>query len=129
MKKIWNLHKFYLVCIFFISILVMFFLSMGEVKNGHDIHFHVSNIDALSKYINPFAFRFTAPSISNYTDSFGYGLYIFYPSLPHLVYAYFCKFFHLFSIDTLHGIYIVNTIFKIINSFILYLYRVRLNSL
>lgn len=127
MQKIWKEHKIYLLCISFIAIFVMAFLSMGEEKNAHDISFHVSNIETLSQYIDPLHFRFTAPSIMPHTgNQLGYGLYIFYPSMPHLIYAYFSKFFSLFSIDTLHSIYIVNILFTIITSFLLYFLSYRL---
>lgn len=122
-------HKKYLIIITLISIIVMLILGFDTKKLGHDMGFHVTNIENLAEELDPLHFKFTAPLISeNIADNLGYGLYIFYPALPHLTYAYVYKFLSIFNIDVLTSILIVNILVTILSAIFLYLLAYKLSK-
>jgi len=85
MKRSKNL--IYIVIIFFITALLLGKLFLFDRYEGHDTIFHVSNIINLSKTIsldNLFGSNILQYSI----NKFGYGIYLFYPKLPHLFAGY-----------------------------------------
>lgn len=120
-------HKINFIIITLLSIVIMLILGLDTNKLGHDIGFHVSNIKNLAEELDPLHFKFTAPLISeNIADNLGYGLYIFYPALPHLTYAYAYKFLSIFNIDILMSILIVNILVTILSAIFVYLLAYKL---
>lgn len=115
-------HKMYLFLLTLISIFVMLFVGFYTNKLGHDMGFHVTNIENLAAYLNPLKGKIVAPDIMPHIgQDLGYGLYLFYPSLPHLIYAYIYRFLSLFHIDILTSILFTNILFTIFSSWVLYL--------
>ena len=114
-------HKKNILIIVILSILIMTVLSLDLKLLSHDMGFHLANIDNLKTYLNPFNGKFLPSDIMpNLANNLGYGLYIFYPSLPHLVFAYLFKFLSLFGANILLSNMIVNTLITIISSLIIY---------
>ncbi len=115
-------HKKNFLLLSFFSFFVMFFAGFYTNKLGHDMGFHVTNIENLKEYLDPLKGRFLAFDISpNIGNHLGYGLYLFYPSLPHLIYAYLYKFLSIFGIDILTSILITNIFLTISSSFLIYI--------
>lgn len=132
MRKRLKQHIVYITFIFVITCLVMIYIGRDVTHIGHDMAFHVTNIENLAKEIDPFRLKFLAPNISqNIGDNLGYGLYIFYPSLPHLIYAYFYKFFSIFHVNILYSIFITNIFFNFISAFLIYFlsYKISQNKM
>ena len=61
--------------------------------------------------------NFIMPVIGN---NLGYGLYMFYPFLPHFIYALLTFFLSIFKISTIDSILIINVFISIISSIVLY---------
>ena len=77
----------YISIILFITIILFFKLFTNTRLYGHDTIFHTSNIISLSKTIS--LKHITGLNIiQTPVDKFGYGTWLFYPKLPHLLGAY-----------------------------------------
>ncbi|MDD3341543.1 MAG: hypothetical protein PHN72_05090 [Bacilli bacterium] len=112
-------HYPYLLLLFIISIVIMLIAGNQTNHLGHDMYFHVSNIKDLEKYLDIFKGRVFAPPIID-VDGIGYGLYLFYPSLPHLIYAYGYKVLSLFSISIFDSILYINIMLTMLSTFVMY---------
>jgi hypothetical protein len=124
-------HKKNILIITILSILIMVVLSLDLKLLSHDMNFHLANIDNLKNYLDIFKGKILAPDIMpNIADNLGYGLYIFYPSLPHLIFASAFKILAIFGTDILLSNMIVNTFITIISSLLIYelMYKISKNK-
>lgn len=85
MKK--NKNAIYVYIIFLITIILFIKLFVLDRYQGHDTIFHVTNIIELSKTIS-LDNMFGSNIITYNANKFGYGIWLFYPKLPHLIAAY-----------------------------------------
>ena len=87
LKRKKNSNSIYLFIIILVTILVFSKLFLNIRYSGHDTTFHVTNIIKLSETIS-FDNIFGSDLITYEFNKFGYGVWLFYPKLPHLVAAY-----------------------------------------
>ena len=83
----------WIALIFLVTFILLFRLFYDIRLYGHDTAFHTGNIIYLSKTIsitNIFGSNLVKYSI----NKFGYGTWLFYPKLPHLLGAYVYLIFH-----------------------------------
>ena len=80
-------YKKYTILILLITSILLFRLCFTERYYGHDTIFHTANIIELSKTIS-IGNIFGSNIITFNCNPFGYGTYLFYPKLPHLLSAY-----------------------------------------
>ena len=78
----------WIILIFLVSFILLFRLFYDIRLYGHDTLFHTSNIIYLSRTIS-LNNIFGDSIIYNDIFKFGYGTWLFYPKLPHLLGAYF----------------------------------------
>lgn len=90
MKKI--LKEKYIIIIFLVTSILFYRLFITPRYYGHDTIFHTANIIELSKTIN-ITNILGSKIITFPTNKFGYGTWLFYPKLPHLLGAYLYKIF------------------------------------
>ncbi len=83
-----------------ISSLVMIWVMGDTHLLGHDTRFHLANIENLKNSISWNNLFPTDAIVSNLSFDMGYGLYLFYPIMPHLLVAYLAKFLSFFTVDT-----------------------------
>lgn len=107
----------YIIIIILVTTLVFskFFLNVRYF--GHDTIFHVTNITKLSETIS-FDNIFGSNIITYEFNKFGYGVWLFYPKLPHLTAAYL----YLFLKDiylSMKIVYFITTIMSGIFTFFL----------
>ena len=77
----------WILLIFFVTVIILFPLFYNDRLYGHDTIFHSGNIIYLSKTIS-MANLLVDRIIKLNTNPFGYGTWLFYPKLPHLLGAY-----------------------------------------
>ena len=77
----------WILLIFFVTVIILFPLFYNDRLYGHDTIFHSGNIIYLSKTIS-MANLLGDRIIKLNTNPFGYGTWLFYPKLPHLLGAY-----------------------------------------
>ena len=77
----------WILLMFAVTLVLLFRLFHNTRLYGHDTLFHTSNIIALSKTISINNIQ-GDQIISSFANSFGYGTWLFYPKLPHLLGAY-----------------------------------------
>lgn len=94
MKKITK-HK-YIILIFLVTLIIFLNLFINPRYYGHDTIFHTANIIELSKTIN-IKNILGNNIISLKSNPFGYGTWLFYPKLPHLLGAYLYKIFDIYT--------------------------------
>lgn len=87
LKRKKNNDIIYLIIILLVTILVLSKLFINIRYGGHDTIFHVTNIIKLSESIS-FNNIFGVDLITYEFNKFGYGIWLFYPRLPHLLVAY-----------------------------------------
>ncbi len=121
MKVVHFLKKnaIYLMGLIFIISVLLALIYQDPTIQGHDLGFHIANIKNLLSmpHLIP---SFIVPNIAH---NLGYGLYIFYPALPHFLYALFIK---TFSLPLVSGVLAFNVIALLLSGFSMYLlsYRV-----
>lgn len=86
MKKVFN-NKMCILIILVMTIVLLLQLFINKRIEGHDTLFHVSNIIYLSKTIS-FTNIFGSDILFYNFNNFGYGIYLFYPKLSHLLCSY-----------------------------------------
>lgn len=79
-------NKYYILITLVTIILLSKFFILPRLY-GHDTAFHIGNITALSKTIN-LKNIFGLNLVTFESNIFGYGTYLFYPKIPHLIAAY-----------------------------------------
>lgn len=94
MKKIAK-YK-YIILIFLVTLIIFLNLFINPRYYGHDTIFHTANIIELSKTIN-IKNILGSNIISLKSNPFGYGTWLFYPKLPHLLGAYLYKIFDIYT--------------------------------
>ena len=77
----------WILLIFAVTLVLLFRLFNNTRLFGHDTLFHTSNIIALSKTLSIHNI-FGNQIVSSFANPFGYGTWLFYPKLPHLLGAY-----------------------------------------
>jgi len=105
MKKYKNL--IYITIIFIVTFILLIKLFIFDRYQGHDTVFHVTNIIELSKTIS-LDNIFGSNIITYNLNKFGYGIWLFYPKLPHLLASYI----YLFTEDiylSMNIIYFITT--------------------
>ena len=120
LKKLQKHWKF----LFGIIIIAVFFLGYiykDSTMQAHDLSFHLANIKNLLE--NHFKPSFIMPKLAN---NLGYGLYIFYPFLPHFVYALGVKLLSVFSISIVQGILTMNVFISILSAILMYVLSFRI---
>ena len=94
MKKIFKNEYFkYILVILILCIILLYKLFINDRYFGHDTVFHVPNIITLSKTLSIFNI-FGNNILKLPINEYGYGTYLFYPKIPHLLASYiylFCK--------------------------------------
>lgn len=119
MREYLKKHGIYLLVLFIIGILIMYIAGHDTTHLGHDMQFHIPNLQSLSHYLDIFHGKILAPAITE-VDGIGYGLYLFYPALPHLVYAFGYQFFSLFSISLLDSVFLMHILLTFVSTFLMY---------
>ena len=98
-------NKYFWLFLFCLFILIP--LMVTEPKFGHDISFHLENIELFAKYFSFDSIKqafFILPDTANHL---GYGIGIFYPMLPHMVGAILYKVLSIFSIPSIYCVYLI----------------------
>lgn len=122
MKRYLKEHYKNLILLSILSIAVMLFVGRDTTIQGHDMGFHVWNTENLAAELDPLQGKIYAPDITKGSaNNLGYGLYIFYPPLPHVVYAYGTKFLSVFHINTVDSIYIMNILVTLLSVYLIYI--------
>lgn len=115
----------FLTC-FCLLCLLPFFLS--EAKFGHDIGFHLKNIELFSKYLSWDFLKQGFLILPDTANNLGYGIGIFYPGLPHLLGAVIYKITSLFTSDVIVSVYVLYFFIVTFSSFILYQLGMKLHN-
>ena len=107
LKKICNIKvNKYIAFIIIATFILMMPSFLVEFLYGHDNLFHYSHIKALVEYFN-FG-NFIPSKIEPMTaNNFGYGIRLFYPTLPHVITGYFAFVLDIFKIDIVNALKIV----------------------
>lgn len=92
-------HKEVFLLVLITSFVMIWMMSDPHLL-GHDTKFHLANIENLKNSISWNNLFPVDAIVSNLSFDMGYGLYLFYPIMPHLLVAYLAKFLSLFLIDT-----------------------------
>ena len=114
MKKITK-HK-YIILIFLVTLIIFLNLFINPRYYGHDTIFHTANIIELSKTIN-IKNILGNNIISLKSNPFGYGTWLFYPKLPHLLGAYLYKIFDIYT--SMKIVYFIITFLSAITIYVL----------
>lgn len=117
-KKLWE-HKWALLGIVIFSIISMLPLLCNTHRLGHDTNFHTSNATVIESYISlddPFP-ALISPRIAN---NLGYGINLFYPSLPHTILAYTYRIGKIFNPSILDSLTVLYTLIAILSSCFVY---------
>lgn len=117
-KKIWK-QKWAILGIIIFSVISMLPLLCNTHRLGHDTNFHTSNATVIESYISlndPFP-ALISPRIANHL---GYGINLFYPSLPHTILAYTYHIIKLLDPSILDSLVILYTAITILSSFFVY---------
>lgn len=88
---------------------------------GHDTNFHLANIENLKQSItlaNPLPLDKIVPNLSH---GMGYGIYLFYPMMPHLIVAYFAKLLQLFSMGTDTALFLFYILSSVVSTIFIYI--------
>ena len=112
-KKYWK----YIIIIFMITALLLLKLLINSRKYGHDTIFHTANIIELSKTIS-LTNIFGSNIINFKSNIFGYGTWLFYPKLPHLLSSYLYLIFE-DAYTSMNIIYFITTFLSGIFMFLL----------
>lgn len=123
MRKQIQEHKYFLLGITLITIVLIGYIYKDATMQAHDIFFHLSNIDNLVK-----TKLHLSPIMPNIGHNLGYGLYIFYPFLPHLSYGVIAVIFSIFSLPTIYSILTTNILVAILSSIFVYFLSYRLSK-
>lgn len=114
MKKI--LKSKYIIIILIATLIILLNLFINPRYYGHDTIFHTANIMELSKTVNInniFGNNIIAFPINHY----GYGTWLFYPKLPHLLGAYLYKIFNIYT--SMKIVYFITTLLSVITMYYL----------
>lgn len=101
-------HKKWILLLFGMTMLLLLPMFLSKPLYGHDISYHLSNIEVLAKYLSWDLWKQGFHIIPEIANDLGYGIGIFYPMLPHLLGAFLYKiiaWFDLPSIISLYGLY------------------------
>lgn len=101
-------HKKWILLLFAMTMLLLLPMFLSKPLYGHDISYHLSNIEVLAKYLSWDLWKQGFHIIPEIANDLGYGIGIFYPMLPHLLGAFLYKiiaWFDLPSIISLYGLY------------------------
>lgn len=114
MKK--NGLNFLIITIFaIISMLPL--ITMTNIQ-GHDTTFHLANIEVLTESLD----NTILPQkiVKDIANNFGYGIHIFYPSLPHYTAAYTNKITNIIGFTTFDTMALLYTLISIVSGILLY---------
>ncbi len=114
MKKI--LKAKYIILIIISTTIILLNLFIKPRYYGHDTVFHTANIMKLSKTIN-INNIFGNNIITFQVNPYGYGTWLFYPKLPHLLGAYLYKIFNIYT--SIKIVYFITTLLSIITMYYL----------
>ncbi len=114
MKKI--LKSKYIIIILIATLIIFLNLFINPRYYGHDTIFHTANIIELSKTINIHNI-FGNNIVSFESNHFGYGTWLFYPKLPHLLGAYLYKIFNIYT--SMKIVYFITTLLSVITMYYL----------
>lgn len=106
----------YIIAIVIIAIILIGYIYLDNTKQAHDLPFHLANIKNLIS--NNLSANLIMPNIGN---NLGYGLYIFYPKLPHLTYAIVAAIISIVKIDIIDSVLITNILVSIVSSISMYI--------
>jgi len=121
MKKICEFvkkHGIFLFLLSFIGFVFLGYIYKDNTFQAHDLSFHLANIQNLVE--NHLNVQAIMPRLANHL---GYGLYIFYPFLPHFVYALVVA---ISSCCVIDSILFVNILVAIVSSIFMYFLSYRL---
>lgn len=123
MKKVVKEHYKTIIGIILIAIVIIGYVYQVDTLRSHDLSFHIANIKNIMDNhlkVNPIM-----PAIGN---NLGYGIYIFYPCLPHFVYALLASLLGIFKLSLVDRILIINILVSILSSIILYFLSFKLSK-
>lgn len=106
--------------IMLLNLIILLPLFLIPNKMGHDMNFHLANIDVLASNLswetlfNGFAIR------NDIANNLGYGIGIFYPILPHLIGAINYNVLSIIGIDIVTSVYFLYLLISIISSLLIY---------
>lgn len=120
MKKYLNEHKWTIFIVILFSIISLIPLITNTHRLGHDTNFHIANAAVIERNIC-ITNLFPNLILDGIANNLGYGINLFYPSLPHTVLAYTYHIFKIFNISILDSMAIVYTLITIVSSLFVYL--------
>ncbi len=121
MKKIKE-HKYPLVAIFLVSVILMLPMFLRSYTHNDDTWFHLINIGLIEKAIeNNFFSGFTTKILPVLANSFGYGTRLFYPPLAHTLGAYLTYFLSFFQIGILGSMKVLHFLELLASGLTMYL--------
>lgn len=117
MKK----KKKILLILLLLQVIVLFPIFFDTLKLGHDMKFHLANIDLLSRYLNFDMWKQGFHIMPEMASNLGYGIGIFYPILPHLLCAIINRIYETFNVSTIWSLYTMYFIISYGSSILVYL--------
>lgn len=114
MKKFLK-KNIYIIAIEIIAIILIGYIYLDNTYQAHDLPFHLANIKNLVS--NNLKADLIMPNIGN---GLGYGLYIFYPKLPHLIYAGIAGTLSAIGVEIINSVLITNILVSIASSLTMY---------
>lgn len=114
-----------ILIIFAATFCILFILFRKGYVMGHDTPFHAANILALSKTIS-LSSPFGEKIVGDVAYGLGYGTYLFYPKLPHLITAYILLIISPFTSNVLYAMKIVIFLNMIFSGMAMYLLSERI---
>lgn len=123
MKKIIKENYKYFILIALIATILLGFIYKNDSLRGHDLSFHIANIKNIVDHDLKLS-----PIMPELGNNLGYGIYIFYPFLPHYTYATIGYLLKIFSIPLIDSILFTNILVSIFSSIILYFLSLKLSK-
>lgn len=121
MKKFLKENYKYLLGICLVAICFLGYIYKDSTMQAHDIAFHLANIQNIMDHsLKP---SFIMPRLAH---DLGYGLYLFYPFLPHLFYGMIAQSLAVFSVPLIRSVLFTNILVSILSSFCMYALSYRL---
>lgn len=94
-----------LLGLFLFEICMLLPMFLNKPVLGHDMNFHLANIDLLSHNLTWDMWKQGFHIMPSITSNLGYGIGIFYPILPHLFCALINRFYMIFNLPILYSLY------------------------
>lgn len=122
MKK----NNIFIIIGLLITSVILFIPIIDKVSYGHDIEFHLTNMEAFLdklKHFNLFSYKIFG---SNILKGFGYGAFIFYPCLSYLLLSFVALFISLFNINIILSITYTMILIAFLSGITMYIFSQKL---